>query len=208
MPQEADYYTAHEAARLLGISPARVRQMLRAGELQGERGPELPEGVPGPWRVPAGAVDTHGQAREALDAPDAPDAPHAPDAPDAPDAAESVAPPHQPHQPHQHRAPSAPGDAPGSSSLGGGRPSKEEAPSDTSERLSEGVGALRDKMGEILKELDLLESRLEAAEIEHLAVREAASREKGRADGLQRALDARRVQRREERPGSPGRVPE
>jgi hypothetical protein len=70
------------------------------------------------------------------------------------------------------------------------------------------VGALRDKMGEILKELDLLESRLEAAEIEHLAVREGASREKGRADGLQRALDARRVQRREERPGSPGRVPE
>jgi hypothetical protein len=179
MAQEADYYTAHEAARLLGISPARVRQMLRAGELEGERGPELPEGVPGPWRVPAGALNTHGEAREAFEAPD---------------ADETVA------LPHQERSPSTPQDAPGSSSLEGRPP--QEAPSGTSERLSEGVGVLRDKIGEILEELDLLEGRLEAAEIEHLAVREAASREKERADRLQRALDAERVERREERPGS------
>src|SRR5215211_2110328 len=71
MAQEADYYTAHEAARLLGISPARVRQMLRAGELEGERGPELPEGVPGPWRVPASAVSAYVEARETLEAADA-----------------------------------------------------------------------------------------------------------------------------------------
>ena len=38
MAQEANYYTAHEAARVLGLSPARVRQMLRAGELEEERG--------------------------------------------------------------------------------------------------------------------------------------------------------------------------
>jgi hypothetical protein len=181
--QEADYYTAHEAARLLGISPARVRQMLRAGELEGERGPELPEGVPGPWRVPAGAVSAYGEAREALEAPD---------------ADETVA------LPNQEIAPSAPQDAPRASSPEGRLP--KEAPSETSERLSEGVGALRDKIEKILEELDLLESRLEAAEIEHLAVGEAASREKERADRLQTALDAERAERREERPGSRRRL--
>jgi len=179
MAQEADYYTAHEAARLLGISPARVRQMLRAGELEGERGPELPEGVPGPWRVPAGAVRAYGQAREALEASD---------------AHETVA------LPPQEIAPSTPQDAPGASSPEG-RPPKE-APSETSERLSEGVGGLRDKIEEILDELDLLESRLEVAEIEHLAAREDASREKERADRLQASLEAERAERREERPGS------
>jgi hypothetical protein len=183
MAQEADYYSAHEAARLLGISPARVRQMLRAGELEGERGPELPEGVPGPWRVPAGAVSTYGGAREALKAPD---------------AAETVA------QPPQEIAPSTPQDAPGASSPEG-RPPKE-APSETSERLSEGVGALRDKIEEVIEELDLLESRLEAAEIEHIAARAAAGREKERADRLQTALDAERAGRREERPGSGRRL--
>jgi hypothetical protein len=170
MAQEADYYTVHEAARLLGISPARVRQLLRASELEGERGPELPEGVPGPWRVPAGAVSAYGEAREA---------------PETADADETVA------QPHQEIAPSSPE----------GRP-PEVAPSETSERLSEGVGALRDKIGEILEELDSLESRLEAAEIEHIAVREAAGREKERAEKLQAALDAERAGRREEQPGS------
>ena len=123
MAQEADHYTAHEAARLLGISPARVRQMLRAGELEGERGPELPEGVPGPWRVPAGAVSAYGEAREALEAAD---------------ADETVA------LPHQEIAPPTPRDAPGSPRR---RRPPEEAPSETSERLSEGMGALRDKMG-------------------------------------------------------------
>ena len=184
MAQEADYYTAHEAARLLGMSPARVRQMLRTGELEGERGPELPEGVPGPWRVPAGAVSAYGEAREALEAADA-------------DETVALSP--------QEIPPPMPRDAPGVSSPEGrppeGQPPEEE-PSETSERLSEGMGALRDKIGEILEELDLLESRLEAAEIEHLAVLEAAGREKERAEKLQAALDAERSGRREEQPGS------
>jgi hypothetical protein len=175
MTQQPDYYTAHEVARLLGISPARVRQMLRAGELQGERGPALPEGVPGPWRVPAGAVSAYGEAREALAAAD---------------ADETVA------LPPQEIAPSTPG-----VSAPEGLP-PEEAPSETSERLSEGVGALRDKAEEIIEELDLLESRLEAAEIEHIAVRDAAGREKERAEKLQAALDAERSGRQEEHPGS------
>jgi predicted transcriptional regulator len=179
MAQEADYYTVHEAARLLGLSPARVRQMLRAGELEGERGPELPEGVPGPWRVPAGAVSAYGEAREALEKTE---------------ADETVA------LPSEEIVPSTPQDAPRTSSPEGRPP--EVAPSETSERLSEGVGALRDRIGEILEELDSLESRLEAAEIEHIAVREAASREKERAEKLQAALDAERAGRREEQPGS------
>jgi hypothetical protein len=97
--------------------------------------------------------------------------------------------------PPQEIAPSTPQDAPEVSSLEGLPP--EEAPSETSERLSEGVGALRDKMGEIIEELDRLESRLEAAEIEHIAVLEAAGREKVRAEKLQAALDVERSGRPE-----------
>src|SRR5215208_5608253 len=182
MSQEADYYSAHEAARLLGLSPARVRQMLRAGELEGERGPERMEGVPGPWRIPAAAVSAYMEARQALEAAE---------------AQETVALPRQEIVPS--RAPQAPRVSPE------GQP-QEEAPSESSERLSEGVGALRDKIEEVIEGLDLLESRLEAAEIEHLAARAAAGREKERADRLQTALDAEKAGRREERPGSRRRL--
>jgi len=172
MVQEADYYSAHEAARLLGLSPARVRQMLRAGEVEGERGPERMEGVPGPWRIPASAVRAHKEDREGRHASD---------------AAETVA------LSRDEIAPSTPQDPSGAP--------PEEAPSETSERLSEGVGALREKTEEILQELDRLESRLEAAEVEHIALREAASGEKARAEKLQAALEAERLGRQGERPG-------
>jgi hypothetical protein len=171
MMQEADYYTAYEAARLLEISPARVRQMLRAGELEGERGPEHMEGVPGPWRIPADAVSAYREAREGRHAAG---------------AGETVA------LPRQEIAPSTPQDAPRVSPEW--QP-PEHTPSESTERLSEGVGVLRDKIEEILEELDLLESRLEAAEVEHIAVREAASREKERAEKLQAALEAERASR-------------
>ena len=62
-------------------------------------------------------------------------------------------------------------------------------PTETSERLSEDVGALRDKAEEILAELDRLEGRLEAAEVEQLALRETAGREQARAERLQAELD-------------------
>jgi hypothetical protein len=179
MTQEADYYSAHEAARLLGISPARVRQMLRAGELEGERGPERMEGVPGPWRVPAGAVSAYKQARQALEAAE---------------AEETVA-----LRERQEIAPSAPQDSPRVSPEGH---IQEDTPSESTERLSEGVGTLRDKIEEIIEELDLLESRLEAAEVEHITVREAASREKERAETLQAALEAERAGKRGEQPDS------
>src|SRR3712207_9493952 len=56
MAREADYYTVDETARVLGMSPARVRQALRSGELEGERREERIEGVLGPWRIPARAI--------------------------------------------------------------------------------------------------------------------------------------------------------
>ena len=172
MMQEADYYTAHEAARLLGLSPARVRQMLRAGELEGERGPERMKGVPGPWRIPADAVSAYREeAREGRHAAD---------------AAETVA------LHRQEIAPSTPQDATRVSPEG--QP-PEDTPPESTERLSEGLGVLRDKIQEIIEELDLLESRLEAAEVEHITVREAASREKERAEKLQAALEAERAGR-------------
>ncbi len=33
----SDHHDVYEAARILDLSPARVRQMLRSGELKGER---------------------------------------------------------------------------------------------------------------------------------------------------------------------------
>jgi hypothetical protein len=179
MTHEADYYTAHEAARVLGLSPARVRQMLRAGELQGERGPARMEGVPGPWRIPASAVSAHKESRQALEAAN---------------ATETVALPQEEIAPAtlQDTSRAAPEEQ---------RP-EEEAPSESTERLSEGVGVLRDKTQEILEELDRLESRLEEAEIEQIALREAAGREKERAEKLQAVLEAERAARQGERPGS------
>jgi hypothetical protein len=159
MVREADYYSAHEAARVLGISPARVRQMLRAGELEGERGPSLVEGAPGPWLIPASAVHVHQENRaEAV-------------------ASETVAMPRD-EVFHPDRSP------PGTEKSG--------PPTETSERLSEDVGALRDKAEQILAELDRLEGRLEAAEVEQLALRETAGRERERADRLEAELDRAR----------------
>lgn len=158
MMREADYYTAHEAARVLGISPARVRQMLRAGELRGERGPKRIEGAPGPWLVPASAVRAYLESRQPVGAADTVALPR-----------EEVSPP--------EKSPSG--------------KARTDTPSETAERLSEGVGALRDKAEEIMAELDRLESRLEAAEVEQLTLRETASREKERADRLQAELEAR-----------------
>ena len=160
MAREADYYSAHEAARVLGISPARVRQMLRAGELEGERGPSLVEGAPGPWLVPASAVRAYQESRDG--------------------SGRGRSRP----KPSRCRAKRFPVPT-------NPRPAREKAgtPTETSERLSEDVGALRDKAEEILAELDRLEGRLEAAEVEQLALRETASRERARAERLEAELD-------------------
>ena len=61
-------YGVDEAARILGLSPARVRQMLRSGELEGERREERIEGVLGPWRIPAQALREFQERRAAREA--------------------------------------------------------------------------------------------------------------------------------------------
>ena len=158
MAWEQDYYDVYEAARLLEIPPARVRKMLRAGELQGERGEQIIDGAPGPWRLPAGAVHA---ARSVVGASDAEDTV-------VMRSEETAAP---------EGATTAAGDA----------------PSETSERLSEGVQDLREKAGALIAGLDALEGRLEAAEMEQLGLREELRRAEQVSEGLRVELEAERA---------------
>jgi excisionase family DNA binding protein len=59
-----DYYTTGEAARILKVTEARVRQMLGAGELEGQRD-ELSER----WRIPQHAVHARLEKRRPREAP-------------------------------------------------------------------------------------------------------------------------------------------
>ncbi|HEX2181417.1 MAG TPA: helix-turn-helix domain-containing protein [Rubrobacteraceae bacterium] len=157
-----------EAAHLLGMSPARVRQMLRSGELEGERREERIEGVLGPWRIPTEAVDA---LRERLHA----------------EGAETtvVLPPGE--------------TLTDTVSEGSWRPPSErtaETPSEASELLSEGVRDLREKAEGLLEELQRLEGRLEAAEMQEIALREELRREKGRSGKLREELELERRARR------------
>jgi hypothetical protein len=170
MAWEQDYYDVYEAARVLEIPPARVRKMLRAGELQGERGEPVIEGAPGPWRLPAGAVHA---ARSVAGVGDAEETVVLAPEEAAPESAEDVA---------------------------------SDAPSETSERLSEGVQDLREKAEAVIAGLDALEGRLEAAEMEQLALKEELRRAEERSEGLRADLEKERAragpggQREEVRP--------
>jgi excisionase family DNA binding protein len=53
-----DYYTTGEAARILRVTEARVRQMLGGGELEGTRDP-----VSDRWRIPQHAVHARKEER-------------------------------------------------------------------------------------------------------------------------------------------------
>jgi excisionase family DNA binding protein len=59
-----DYYTTREAARILKVTEARVRQMLGAGELEGTRDP-----VSDRWRIPQHAVHARLEQRRPSEAP-------------------------------------------------------------------------------------------------------------------------------------------
>jgi hypothetical protein len=193
MAQEADHYTVDEAARILEVSPARVRQMLRAGQLEGERRGRMIEGVPGPWRIPASAVrsfEEHRRAAETTTA--APPGEATADAPSIP-------------SPEATGTQAMPSVSPGTPSGGLGA----ETPSGASELLSEGVRDLRERVEALLEDLERLEVRLEAAEVETFVLREALRREKERADreleraeGLRGELKAEQARRRGERRGS------
>jgi hypothetical protein len=48
--EEGDFYTVDEASRVLKLTPVRIRQMLRSGDLEGNHDEA------GCWRIPAHAV--------------------------------------------------------------------------------------------------------------------------------------------------------
>jgi Helix-turn-helix domain len=74
---EEDFYTVDEAARILKLTPGRIRQMLRAGELKGGVPPEE-SGGRGPgrgWKIPMHAVHDRDRPARVEQAPQAPGAP-------------------------------------------------------------------------------------------------------------------------------------
>jgi excisionase family DNA binding protein len=65
---EEDFYSVDEAAKILKLTPGRIRQMLRAGELEGGIPPE--EGGGRGWKIPMHAV--HDRDRPARARPSEP----------------------------------------------------------------------------------------------------------------------------------------
>jgi excisionase family DNA binding protein len=74
---EEDFYTVDEAARILKLTPGRIRQMLRAGELKGV--PPEESGGRGPgrgWKIPMHAVhdrDRPTRVERSSEAPESPE---------------------------------------------------------------------------------------------------------------------------------------
>jgi hypothetical protein len=199
MTTEADHYTVDEAARILDLSPACVRQMLRAGELEGQRREERIEGVLGPWKIPERVVHAlregepdvlRAKRRAACDT----------------DATTTTLPPGQAPADMLPEAP--PGeiseDTPSEVSPD---EASEDMPSEATELLSESVRAVREKAEALREELGILEGRLEAMEIAEYALKEGlrrekerADRERERADELRDELEAERARGREPAP--------
>ncbi|MDP8949718.1 MAG: helix-turn-helix domain-containing protein [Actinomycetota bacterium] len=169
MTREADYYTVDEAARILGMSPARVRQALRSGELEGERREERIEGVLGPWRIPARAALAFQERLKAGG-----DEVTVALSPDEEATADTIS--------------GTP--EPGSAEI------TADTPSEASEKLSEELRELREMAKALLGEIDRVEGRLEATEVEQFALKEALRREKGRSEELRAELEAERAGRR------------
>lgn len=173
MSESSDHHDVYEAARILGLSPARVRQMLRSGELAGERVEGHAKGVPGPWKVRADSVRALRASQEDTQRGDSGEA-----------AAETV----------------ALGDGV-TGQLAAGDPGRDTGgtPSEAAELLSESVRRLMEKLEALRGELEQLEGRLEFSEIQEFALQESlrrekerAERERERADALQTELDAQR----------------
>jgi hypothetical protein len=51
-----DFYSVDKAAKVLGRTPERIRQMLSAGQLEGEREGDDPRA---PWKVERSSVEAH-----------------------------------------------------------------------------------------------------------------------------------------------------
>ena len=69
---DGDFYSVDEAARILKLTPGRIRQMLRAGELEGVP-PEESGGRA--WKIPMHAVHDRDRPARVEQAPQAPGAP-------------------------------------------------------------------------------------------------------------------------------------
>ena len=179
MTEEGDHYTVDEAASILGLSPVRVRQMCRSGELRAERREERIEGVLGPWRIEKDAVDAFSEGRS--------EAGHAEPRNAKPDDATTVAAPGGVAAEAQEAPPD------GEAAVDG---LDTDTPSEASELLSESVRSLRQRAEALVAELEHLEGRLEFAEIQDIALREALRRETERSDKLRAELEAERARRR------------
>ncbi len=180
MLEGSDHHDVYEAARILGLSPARVRQMLRSGELKGERVEGHAKGVPGPWKVRAYSVRALRASQEETQRGARRDT--------GEEAAETAA-------LGESLTSQAAAEEPGRDTGG--------TPSEAAELLSESVRRLMEKLEALGKELEQLEGRLEFSEIQEFALqeslrreRERAQREGERADALQAELDAQRSDRR------------
>jgi hypothetical protein len=173
MAEDGEHYTVDEAARILELSPACIRQMLRAGELEGERREEHIEGVLGPWRLPKHTVRTlrdeepdvlQAKRRNVCDAT-------------ATTAKQSL---------DETTTDAAPSKAlPGEASV--------DTPSEASELLSESVRKVREKAEALREELELLEGRLEVVEITEFTLRDELRREKERTDREREKADRLRA---------------
>ena len=180
MDDEGDHYTVDEAASILGLSPVRVRQMCRSGELRAERREGRIEGVLGPWRIRKDAVDDFPEERPAADHAELQDGDRA----DATTVASSP-----PGAAADEAKDVTPGDEAPVDRL------DTKTPSEASELLSESVRDLRERAEALVTELERLEGRLEFAEIQDLALREALKRETERSEGLRAELEAERAHR-------------
>ena len=179
MTEEENYYTVDETASILGLSPVRVRQMCRSGELETERHEGRIEGVLGPWRIRKDSVHAFSERQ----------ASRAERQGAEPDDATTVA-----SSPLED---SGVNERPGTPPVGEANAGRldTETPSESSELLSESVRELRERAEALVVELERLEGRLEFAEIQDLALREALRRETERSDELRAELKAERSRR-------------
>jgi excisionase family DNA binding protein len=72
---EEDFYSVDEAARILKLTPGRIRQMLRAGELQGIAPEEGGRGPGRGWKIPMHAVHERDRPARVERSPQAPESP-------------------------------------------------------------------------------------------------------------------------------------
>ena len=185
MAEKDANYTVDEAAHILGLSPAHIRQMLRAGELKGERREGRIPGVLGPWRISKRALHTLRHkgdlSASRVGIQDASEAVTTPAGPPLGDTTTDTL-----------SSPDESGEV------------TADTPSEASQLLSESVRQVREKAEELQEELGRLEGRLEAMEMAEFTLRESLQREKKRAELEREKVDRLRAELVVEREGRRG----